>query len=343
MNVMKNGLSTLMNSTAPFYAPEGEGAPGGGADTVAPGEQGNDTIAGGADTVAAGGVDTLIGAGNDTQSPGVQDTVSPWGDADDELKEFIGEKTPAQIAKELQNAQSLLGKKQVGIPTAESTPEEWAKFHEARGVPKDADGYDFASVREDILKDVPEGERDAAWNKDEEKRFREIAKASNLNSTEANEVLKRELSHRMEGQAKIAAENAKAATAAKDLITQNWGNKAEEFTQDANNFARHMGLGDDVIKAMTEMAGSNADARFKLVDYMRTQGQLLNEGGQPGATTGGANPASSMTPDQATAAKAQFLATGDNKEAYNDANHPRYAAVTAQMTQYLQAERAAKK
>lgn len=268
--------------------------------------------------------------------------ASPWGEMDDELKEFVGDKSPADVAKELKGAQTLLGKKQIGIPNEESTPVEWAKFHETRGVPGNAEGYDFSSVKDEVLKDIPEDQREGAWDEGEEKRFRELAKAANLSKTEASELLKRELGYRMEAQGKVAKESADAAKAAQDMITENWGNRTEEYTQDANNFARHMGLGDDVIGAMQKLAGVNAEARFKLVDFMREQGALLREGGQPGKTSGGAVPASGMSADQARQAKTQYLAQGDNQKAYMDPTHPNHQSVTDQVTQYLRAERGIK-
>ncbi|MGB1390638.1 MAG: hypothetical protein ACPG61_17330 [Paracoccaceae bacterium] len=339
MHAMMNGLSILRNSTAVF-APEGEGNPGG-TPTPAPATPDHVPTPAGSSDPKPPTLPSDIPEGG-TPDPKPDATPDPWGEVDDDLKTFIGEKTPAEIAKELKGAQSLLGKKQVGIPDDKSTPEEWAKFHETRGVPKEADGYDFTSVRDDLLKDIPEADREGAWDTAEEKRFREIAKAANLSSTEASELLKRELGHRMEAQAESVKADKAASKAATDLITENWGNKSDEYTQDANNFARHMGLGDDVIGAMQKMAGTNAEARFKLVDFMRTQGAQLREGGQPGKTSGGAIPASGMTPDQARAAKADYLAQGENQKAYMDSNHPSHKAVTDQVTQYLKAERGIK-
>lgn len=347
MNVMMNGLPTIN------FAPADEGGAGGGAADDA-GAGAVDSLAGGADTVAGGagaetvaggsGADTVAGAqGADTVAGAAgDDVVSPWGEIDDELKEFAGEKSPADVLKELKGAQALLGKKQIGIPNAESTPEEWAKFHETRGVPAAADGYDFTSVRDELLKDIPEADREGAWDKDEEARFREIAKAANLSTTEAGELLKRELGYRMEAKTAAAAESATASKAAADMITENWGNKAEEYTQDANNFARHMGLGDDVMKELQSVAGNNAEARFKLVDFMQTQGALLREGGQIGKTGSGAIPATGMSPDQARVAKTTYLGQGDNQAAYMDPTHANHKMVTDQVTAYLKSERGIK-
>ena len=144
--------------------------------------------------------------------------ASPWGEMDDDLKEFVGDKSPADVAKELKGAQALLGKKQIGIPNEDSTPEEWAAFHAARGVPGNAEGYDFSAIKGDLLKDIPEDQREFVWDEGEEKRFRDLAKAANLSKTEASELLKRELGYRMESQGKAAKESADAAKAAQDMI-----------------------------------------------------------------------------------------------------------------------------
>lgn len=280
----------------------------------------------------AGGAD---GGGGGTQTP------NPWDGLDDDLKAFVGEKTPADVAKELQGAQTLLGKKTIGIPTAESTPEEWARFHEARGVPGSADKYDFTAVRDEALKDIPADQREAAWDKDEEQRFRELAKSSNLSQTEANELMKRELAFRMEKAKKEGEENAAQAKIANDLVTEHWGNKTPEYTQDANNLFRHLGIGDDALAAIQKLDNVTGEARFKLIEMARIMGGNLREGGQPGRQGGGI-PVTSMTAEQADAAKEEYLNTGDNRKAYMEPQHPRHKEVTNQVTEYLKITRAKK-
>ena len=159
-----------------------------------------------------GGANDAGGAGSGSGGTGDGDKgASPWGELDADLKAFVGEKTPAQIAKELQGAQSLLGKKTIGIPNKESKPEEWKAFHKARGVPEDETGYDFAALRDEALKDIPEDQRDAAWDKDEEAYWRGVFKNSNVSQAEATEIMRRGLEKRM-GEFMATAEESATAS-----------------------------------------------------------------------------------------------------------------------------------
>jgi hypothetical protein len=258
-----------------------------------------------------------------------------WGeDLDDELKTFVGDKTPAQVAKELKGAQTLLGKKTIGIPTKDSTPEEWKAFHEARGVPKDEAGYDFKGTLEELMKDAPEG---VTLSPEREAEFRALAKAANLDNGTANELIKRQLAKEWgsskEALAQIATANKQAAT----MLDEKWGAKKDEYTQDANRFARHIGLDDTAIDAFMKVAGTKPEVRVNFVNFMREQGALLREGGDGGpiVPVGG----EALTPAQATEKKQAFLSIGDNQEAYLDPAHPRHKTVYAAMQPLLKAER----
>lgn len=316
----------------------GEGTGGAQADTGVNNGAGENNGAGAQDN-GNGGANDAGGAGSGSGSAGDGDKgASAWGDLDADLKAFVGEKTPAQIAKELQGAQSLLGKKTIGIPNKESKPEEWKAFHKARGVPEDETGYDFAALRDEALKDIPEDQRDAAWDKDEEAYWRGVFKNSNVSQTEATEIMRRGLEKRLGEFTATAEAERKIGKQVSDKITEDWGPKKDEYTQDANNFARHIGLADDMVDAMMKLPGVTAETRFNLLEFMRTQGALLREGGQTGRP-GAAPTAGNMTPDQARVAKDQYLDQGDNRVAYMESSHPRHKEVTAQVTTYLKIER----
>lgn len=325
---------------------DGGGAGSGGAPASGAGDAGGgaggEGDAGGGQNGGAGG--ESAGAPSGEGGEGGQ-PASPWQFEDNEegqaLKAFVGEKTPAQIAKELHGAQELIGKKTIGVPDENSTPEEQAAFHKARGVPDADDGYDFQAVQDDLVKDIPEADRaaflEANWDKDEEARFRALAKSANLSQTEAKEFLQREIAHRVEtGRAAAEAEK-KVATDTTNLITEKWGNKEEEYSQDANNFAREMGITGDVMDGIRNLSGSSAETRFKIAEFFRTEGALLREGGVPGQPGGRAT--GQMTPDQARVAKEEYLNQGDNRAAYQDSNHPNYKMVEAKVTEFLRIEK----
>jgi hypothetical protein len=266
--------------------------------------------------------------------------ADPWAAyaLDDDLKTFVGQRSPAEVAKELKNAQGLIGKKTIGIPGKDSTPEEQRAFHEARGVPKDEAGYDFGATIDELVANAPEG-----WQRDEkrEAQFRTWARNSNLSNTEANNLLKQYFTSEFEGNRDAIKAASEATKTARNLMTERWGADAEGKTNAANRFARHVGLDDDAIEVFLSAAGTKPEARFKLIDYMANQGAMLEEGGGDGKapmSPGGQQ----MTADQARVAKEQFLAQGDNQAAYMDSSHPRHGAVERQVTAYLKIERGIK-
>lgn len=273
--------------------------------------------------------------------------AEPWAKIEDEAVRTVAQgKSYEQLAKELHGAQSLIGKKSVGIPNKDSKPEEWAAFHKARGVPDAVDGYNFDATKEAVLEGIPKDviESPDGWNDAEEKRFRELAKQSNLSDREANELLRRELEHRKAGLMESSKAHREAARVVTDHITEKYGPKAEGATQDASVAAKHLGFDEDVVSVINSAKGSSGEARAKTFDFLVDMGRRLGEGGQPGNAGGSttALSAKGMTADQARNAKEAYLNQGDNRAAYNDSTHPNYQAVTRQVTEYLKVERGIK-
>lgn len=269
--------------------------------------------------------------GNPSPSP---DVAAIWGgDLDDDVKQFVGNKTPAQVAKELFGAQKLIGKKVIGVPDANATPEEHRAFHAARGVPDSPDKYELSDIVEKVRTENPE----IPYDEDREKMFRELARSSNLSNAEAREFLGKYLEQEIaqNKEAIIAAQNAEKQ--ARDMLVQNWGPDFAAKEVNANKFARSMGLTDADFQVFLKAPGTTPQARYNLVNFMAEQGALLQEnpGGGGHELRSGAN----MSPDEARQQKEAYLARGDNRQAYNDSSHPRHKEVEAQMTIFLKAER----
>lgn len=51
-----------------------------------------------------------------------------------------------KLFSQFDNAQSLIGKKTIGVPTSESPIEEWNNFYNKMGRPENPDGYEFDAV-----------------------------------------------------------------------------------------------------------------------------------------------------------------------------------------------------
>lgn len=277
-----------------------------------------------------------------TPAPLAPAAVDPWAGVEDpELKAFVGTKTPAEVAKELKAAQGLIGKKTVGVPGEGSTPEEQAAFHKARGVPESEAAYKFDDVLSELTAGLPEGL--VVMDPAREAETRALFKAANISNGEGRELIRRQLGKEIETRkAELQASKA-LETKTNDLVTQGWGTKRDEYTQDANNYMRAIGIDEDVLKVMNSALGTNPEARFKFLEMARTQGALLREGGVPNGDPSGLA-IQSMTPQQARLAKETYLAQGDNKDIYlgKKSDAKRYAEISAHVAALAKVERGIK-
>ncbi len=290
-------------------------------------------------TTAAASSQAAAAAGD--QAAAQQQSSNPWDTIEDpELKAFANGKGYVDAIKELKGAQALIGKKAVGIPGEGSTPEEQAAFHKARGVPESEAAYKFDDVLSELTKDLPEGL--VVMDADREKETRALFKAANISNGEGRELVKRILGKEIETRkTEIAAAKALEVKTG-DLLNQAWGGKREEYTQDANNYLRAIGMDDDVLTVMNSALGTKPEQRIKFMEMARKQGALLREGGQPTGMPSTAD-VGSMTPLQAKTAKEQFLAQGDNRSIYlGNRSHPRYQEIEARVTAYAKVERGIK-
>ena len=255
--------------------------------------------------------------------------ASAWPeDLDEDLKKFVGEKTPAQVAKELQAAQALIGKKSIGIPGKDATPEEHRAFHKARGVPENEAGYELAPVLEELKTIAPEG-----WeaSPELEASFRKAAKLSNLSTGEAKEFAKHYLADQFEQRKEFVAKEVEATKEASALLAKAWG---PDRTVGETNFARGMkavGLPAESVDVFLAAYGGSGQARFALVNAVAEIGRRQIEGGPiPGQGEGGQN--TGMTKEQATAEVERIKADPELSKAFMDVTHPRHKEVTAEMT-----------
>ncbi len=173
-----------------------------------------------------------------------------------------------------------------------------------------------------------------------EKQFREIAKAANLSTGEANELIKRQLGAEIAQKQQQAEQSKALQTQMSDLITTTWGPKKEEYTQDANNWFRHMGIDGDALAVVNSALGSKPEARLKFLELARQQGASLREGGQPvPGSVPGAGSIATMTQQQAGQAKRDYLSQGDNSKAFMQPNHPNHQTVSDYVGKLARRER----
>jgi hypothetical protein len=273
--------------------------------------------------------DAAAAAAAETDKPA--EGAAAWpADLDEELKKFVGDKTPAQVAKELQAAQALIGKKSIGIPTKDSTPEEHRAFHKARGVPETEAEYSpaLAPVLAELKTVAPEGWAPSA---ELEASFARAAKLSNLSTGEAKEFAKHYLTDQFEQRKEFVAKEVAATKEASALLASAWG--ADRTVGEAN-FARGMkavGLPAESVDVFLAAYGGNGQARFALVNAVAEIGRRQTEGGPiPGQGDGGQNTA--MTKEQATAEVERIKKDPVLSAAFMDVTNPRHKEVTAEMT-----------
>lgn len=272
------------------------------------------------------------------EDDGKGDGADPWAgsELDEETRKFIGTKSPAEVAKELMNAQKLLGKKAVGIPGKDSTPEEQRAFHKARGVPDDENGYDLAPAIDELKKSAPAG-----WNPspEAEAAFKKAARLSNLSQGEASQFAQVWLGEQFKAQETMVAAQLKASTDAKAIMAKEWG---PDQTVNEANFARGMkaigldGAGVDVL--LEAVAGSGA-ARFNAVNSIAEIGRRFQEGGPTPGLGNGLGGGASMTKEQARAEMERIKADPVLSAAYLNPIDPRNKEVTAEMTRLGKIER----
>lgn len=260
-----------------------------------------------------------------------------WATAelDEETRKFVGDKTPAQVAKELQNAQKLLGKKSIGVPGKDSTPEEQRAFHKARGVPDDEKGYDLAPAIDALKAKAPDG---WAPSPELEASFRKAARLSNMSQSEATEFAQHWLGEQFEQRKGFVDKQLGATKEAKAMLSAHTGPDRASF--DAN-FARGMqslGIDGASIDVFVDAFGGDGKARFAMAKAVAEIGRGFAEGGpvpgggvQPGATT--------MTKEQARQEMNRIRTDPVLSVAYNDVNNPRFKEVEAEMTRLGKIER----
>lgn len=258
------------------------------------------------------------------------EAADPWAgqELDEETKAFVGEKTPAQIAKELRNAQALLGKKAIGIPGKDSTPEEHRAFHKARGVPEDETGYNLAPVMEELKEVAPEG---WAPSPEYEASFRKAARMANLSDGEAKEFAKHYLSEQFEKRKEFVQKEVTATKDAAAMLAQAWGPDRSVGEANFERGMRAIGMEPESVDVFLAAYGNNAKARFNMVQSIAEIGRRQMEGG-PIPGNGTSQGSTAMTKEQAAAEEARIKRDPVLSKAFLEPTHPDHKRVTAEMT-----------
>lgn len=144
----------------------------------------------------------------------------PWAKSVDSLDSLL---------KQFDNAQSLIGKKTIGVPADDAPKEEWEAFYAKMGRPEKPDAYEFDPF--EPPQDLPEAEQ-FKRTPEEEALLKDIFHKAGLTKSQAKAVLKL-TDEAFVGKQKEAIEAAKAQKEAQDkefvdLATKAFGEKKSE-------------------------------------------------------------------------------------------------------------------
>lgn len=145
-------------------------------------------------------------------------------------------KSPDDLWKTLDNAQSLIGKRPAGVPSQDASEEEWNKFYAAAGRPEKPDAYQFSDVE-----GLPEGFDPAPYKQ----KAATILHQAGLNQKQADAVWKMFISEELKaaGESKGNSEKQQAELDAEfdKIVSETFGDKydaAAKTTQEM--IAKHV-------------------------------------------------------------------------------------------------------
>ncbi len=336
-------IQDLLNGFTPVFCMEGEGDGGGsgGEGGDGGGEGGgsatDDGAGGKAGMFQSGGESGEDGDGGEGEGgagePGKVDLNALLGEdlaKNPGFEKYAKAENPVQeMAKSLLEAQSKIGKPQVGVPGENATDDERAAFNEALGVPKDAAGYGF---------EKPEGMPDEAYNAEHAEKWAGLLHENNIPLEAANVLREAMIVEHTEMEAAANTElNAK--------MDEIFGDQKQLIAKQASALMQEA-IPDEALRAQIQQAIGNentpafAAALGLVTQHMKKTYGLTDENFGEGGMTGG----QSLKEMRAEAQKLQA------SDAYRDAMHKDHAdtkktvnAMYKQIGELTDAENASKK
>jgi len=236
-----------------------------------------------------------------TSEPSVQTTQPAFSVPDTYKEASLAQniKSSDDLWGQFANAQTLIGKRPAGIPTADAPAEEWEKFYTAKGRPESADKYQFDSK----IEGLPENANLTIA----EQKAKEIFFKLGLTPKEAQGAWLDYLSVEIEGmnEANKAKELEKAELDKKfdEISTGLWGDKYKEVADKAlavinaavpeqlKGAIPHIAENPEALAAMikiiehSEIQSNNLKAELAEVKKKYGVEDKLNSGQQTGSTS----------------------------------------------------------
>lgn len=273
--------------------------------------------------------DTTTGDPAQTQTqetaPGTTSSDAPfyagWSEDLRGYQSIVNAKSPEDVGRMLKAAESRLGVPADRLLTLPDKPDDadaWSKVWNALGRPEKPEDYG-----------VKLGEGATDQDKAFMDKFVSKAHAAGANKAviaASVEVLNEAVQQAAQEQAEA---DKQAAQAAVDLTAKAWGAKAEIYRAEIPKLLDTLGaeLKIDGLVDKLNTAGLGNSPELLMV-FAAITDKLAEHDGLPGGGQGGS--ATTLTPDQAKAARLALEADAEKGVALRDRNHPQHAAVMAE-------------
>lgn len=172
-----------------------------------------------------------------------------------------GMKSPADAVKSFVETQKLLGKRTVRRPGEDATPEQWAEYREAIGVPKDADGYEY---------EIPESMQEI-FTPEGVASFREVALQNDMTPAQYKGVMKHYESMHSQSMQHLQDSQVAERLATEQALREEWGGDFDQRLDRVADAARRTGLGE----LLSELGVGNSRKAVEALD--RIAGMLPDQ------------------------------------------------------------------
>jgi len=218
-------------------------------------------------------------------------------------------KSPGDLAKSWVEAQRLIGRDKIPVPSDKATKEDWDVVFERLGRPKTADGYQIPEVK------LPEG---LPLPKEEFiKEFKSKALELGLLPAQVNQLYSWFMNNEATQYSQFMSERDQARVGAENALRKQWGKAFEQNYQIAEQAVIKYGSEGFVEKLKSTGLNNDPD----MIQFIANMAKNFSED-----TLAGKAPGLTMSPDEAMAEikKIQGEAMKDKNHPMNNKMHPEY-------------------
>ena len=266
------------------------------------------------------------GAGDGVWSVGEGVDAKPWTSyiGEGPAREYVekgGWKTPDELALAAYTASQREAQGGPAVPKADAPPEAWSEFYKAIGRPETADAYEFKAA---------EGvKHDAAFAKAAKEAFHEAG----LLPHQAAALQTWWDKYQATAATQNATANTKANEEALAALKTKMGDKFDEYRAAGERVMKAVELSPEAMNAIEGNIGAAA-----LVELLANIGMKSAEGGFLKDESGGGDPETGLTKQQANAKITELRGDEAFMAMYNDQHHAQHAAAVERMMKlYAQA------